>query len=96
MLDPLWMTFVCNRRRSPDSRSCDGATLVGTMIHGGKGNAMALRVDDVEDSVCGTALLVGTRKGVFVVRADEQRQTWTTGDPMFLGHIAQQLPFLPV
>ncbi len=40
-------------------------------------------------------LLVGTRKGVFVIRGDEHRATWTTSEPMFLGHIAQHVVLDP-
>lgn len=38
-----------------------------------------------------TELVVGTRKGIFVVTHDGHRQTWTVGPPMFLGHIAQHV-----
>ncbi len=34
-------------------------------------------------------LLVGTRKGVFIISSDGRREKWTVSDPMFLGHIAQ-------
>ncbi len=39
----------------------------------------------------GPTLLVGTRKGVFIVRSDANRQTWTASAPAFLGHIAQHV-----
>ena len=39
----------------------------------------------------GNGLLVGTRKGIFVLRADASRSTWTTSAPHFLGHIAQHV-----
>jgi photosystem II stability/assembly factor-like uncharacterized protein len=42
-----------------------------------------------------TALLVGTRKGIFVLRADETRLNWTVSAPMFLGHIAQHVMLDP-
>lgn len=32
-------------------------------------------------------LLVGTRKGAFLVSDDQKRQKWTVSDPIFLGHI---------
>jgi photosystem II stability/assembly factor-like uncharacterized protein len=38
-----------------------------------------------------TTLLVGTRKGIFIVESDDNRQTWTIGEPAFLGHIAQHV-----
>jgi photosystem II stability/assembly factor-like uncharacterized protein len=40
-------------------------------------------------------LLVGTRKGVFVLSGDARRQSWTVGPPMFLGHIAQHVMLDP-
>ncbi|MEO5839831.1 MAG: glycosyl hydrolase [Acidimicrobiales bacterium] len=40
-------------------------------------------------------LLVGTRKGVFTVRGDAPRDTWTVSDPTFLGHIAQHVMLDP-
>ena len=38
-----------------------------------------------------TKLVVGTRKGIFVVTDDGHRHVWTVGPPMFLGHIAQHV-----
>ncbi|HUP76608.1 MAG TPA: hypothetical protein VM282_26475 [Acidimicrobiales bacterium] len=46
-------------------------------------------------STTGGVLLVGTRKGVFTVAADESREKWTVSDPMFLGHIAQHVVLDP-
>lgn len=40
-------------------------------------------------------LLVGTRKGAFFIRGDEQRSAWTVSEPSFLGHIAQHLVLDP-
>ena len=40
-------------------------------------------------------LLVGTRKGVFLVSGDAARDSWTTSAPMFLGHIAQHVVLDP-
>src|SRR5947209_16750974 len=37
------------------------------------------------------ALLVGTRKGAFIVRGDRSRRTWKLSAPMFLGHIVHHL-----
>jgi photosystem II stability/assembly factor-like uncharacterized protein len=34
-------------------------------------------------------LLVGTRKGLFIVSANGDRSSWATSAPMFLGHIVQ-------
>ena len=39
--------------------------------------------------VDGPKLLVGTRKGVWFLSADEKRQEWSASEPMFLGHIAR-------
>jgi photosystem II stability/assembly factor-like uncharacterized protein len=36
-----------------------------------------------------TKLLVGTRKGLFVLTSNAERTEWATGEPMFLGHIIQ-------
>jgi photosystem II stability/assembly factor-like uncharacterized protein len=40
-------------------------------------------------------LLVGTRKGVFLVTGDPDRTTWSVSEPMFLGHIAQHVVLDP-
>lgn len=37
----------------------------------------------------GSALLVGTRKGLFTLRSGADRRTWDVSAPMFLGHIVQ-------
>ncbi len=34
-------------------------------------------------------LQIGTRKGLFVLTADDARRNWTVSEPMFLGHIVQ-------
>ena len=39
--------------------------------------------------------MVGTRKGVFIVRADRHRANWQISAPMFLGHIAQHVMLDP-
>src|SRR3989454_9727564 len=41
------------------------------------------------------ALLVGTRKGAFIVRGDRSRRTWKLSEPMFLGHIIHHLVLDP-
>src|SRR5438093_11522943 len=41
------------------------------------------------------ALLVGTRKGAFIVRGDRSRRTWKLSDPLFLGHIIHHLALDP-
>lgn len=43
----------------------------------------------------GPVLLVGTRKGVFLVSGTADRSSWSVGEPMFLGHIAQHLVLDP-
>lgn len=35
----------------------------------------------------GQTLLIGTRKGAFILTADAERQQWSITEPMFLGHI---------
>ena len=41
-----------------------------------------------------SALLVGTRKGAFVLTTDD-RGSWSISEPMFLGHICQHLVLDP-
>ena len=41
------------------------------------------------------ALLIGTRKGAFIVRGDRSRRTWKLSAPMFLGHIINHLVLDP-
>jgi photosystem II stability/assembly factor-like uncharacterized protein len=52
----------------------------------------AERADPLGD---GPVLLVGTRKGVWLLSADGARKAWTASGPMFLGHIAQHVAFDP-
>jgi len=40
-------------------------------------------------------LLIGTRKGAFIVRGDRSRRTWKLSAPMFLGHIVHHLVLDP-
>jgi photosystem II stability/assembly factor-like uncharacterized protein len=40
-------------------------------------------------------LLVGTRKGAWVLSSDAGRRSWTARGPMFLGHIAQHIVLDP-
>ena len=37
------------------------------------------------------ALLIGTRKGAFILRGDPTRRTWKLSAPMFLGHIVHHV-----
>jgi len=41
------------------------------------------------------ALLVGTRKGAFILRSDSTRRTWKLSAPMFLGHIVHHVVLDP-
>jgi hypothetical protein len=43
----------------------------------------------------GPVLLVGTRKGAFIVSGDGARAGWTVAGPIFLGHIAQHMVLDP-
>jgi hypothetical protein len=36
------------------------------------------------------ALLIGTRKGAFILRGNRSRLTWKLSAPMFLDHIIQE------
>ncbi len=47
------------------------------------------------DSLTGSVLLVGTRKGVFVASSDDARSEWALSEPMFLGHIANHIVLDP-
>ena len=46
-------------------------------------------------SANGIMLVVGTRKGVFTISSDNDRNNWITSEPMFLGHIAQHVMLDP-
>ena len=52
-------------------------------------------VDAVDKVVAGPVLLVGTRKGAWIVAGDAGRSSWTVAGPMFLGHIAQHMVLDP-
>jgi hypothetical protein len=41
------------------------------------------------------ALLVGTRKGAFILKSDRSRRTWNLSGPTFLGHIVHHLMLDP-
>ncbi len=41
------------------------------------------------------SLLIGTRKGAFVLSSDDKRSTWTLSDPLFLGHIVYHIAANP-
>ncbi len=41
------------------------------------------------------ALLIGTRKGAFVLRSERTRRTWKLSAPLFLGHIVHHLVLDP-
>jgi hypothetical protein len=41
------------------------------------------------------ALLIGTRKGAFILHGDRSRRTWKLSSPMFLGHIVHHLVLDP-
>jgi photosystem II stability/assembly factor-like uncharacterized protein len=45
--------------------------------------------------VDGPVLLVGTRKGAWILSADAARAAWTVRGPMFLGHVAQHVVLDP-
>ena len=49
----------------------------------------------VAGAVNGPVLLVGTRKGAWLLRADAARRDWTASDPMFLGQIVQHMVLDP-
>ena len=41
------------------------------------------------------ALLIGTRKGAFIIKGDKSRRKWDFGDPMFLGHVVHHMVLDP-
>src|SRR5262245_39744492 len=43
----------------------------------------------------GTVLLVGTRKGAWIVSSNDARTSWSANGPMFLGHIIQHMVLDP-
>ena len=47
------------------------------------------------DSASAGALLIGTRKGVFFLVANEDRSDWALDGPHFLGHVAQHVALDP-
>ena len=47
------------------------------------------------DAGKGPTLLLGTRKGVWIVRGDADRRRWETDGPMHLGHIAHHVVLDP-
>ena len=52
-------------------------------------------IDEMTSSSSAATLLVGTRKGGFVLRADDRSGDWRLGEPMFLGHVVQHLVLDP-
>jgi len=51
--------------------------------------------DTVERAGDAPVLLVGTRKGAWILSSDSARRSWTARGPMFLGHIAQHMVLDP-
>ena len=51
--------------------------------------------DTVERTDGAPVLLVGTRKGAWILSSDAARRSWTARGPMFLGHIAQHVVLDP-
>lgn len=41
------------------------------------------------------SLLIGTRKGAFILRGDKSRRTWRLSEPIFLGHIVHHVVLDP-
>ena len=51
--------------------------------------------DTLRPAAGSVALLIGTRKGAFILRGDRTRRTWKLSAPMFLGHIVHHLVLDP-
>ena len=51
--------------------------------------------DAMPPDLDGPRLLVGTRKGAWILAADSARQEWATSGPTFLGHIIQHVVLDP-
>jgi photosystem II stability/assembly factor-like uncharacterized protein len=47
--------------------------------------------DEMPADLDGPTLLVGTRKGAWMLTADARRERWAIAGPMFLGHVIQHL-----
>src|SRR6266849_8891295 len=57
---------------------------------------MTTRVKPVRKPATGSVdLLIGTRKGAFILRGDRSRRTWKLSAPIFLGHIVHHLVLDP-
>src|SRR5262245_48486076 len=50
---------------------------------------------DLPDDLDGPKLLIGTRKGAWILAADQARTSWASARPMFLGHIIQHVVLDP-
>ena len=50
---------------------------------------------DGRDTGSGPVLLVGTREGAWLLRADSTREGWSVSEPMFLGQIVQHMVLDP-
>ena len=51
--------------------------------------------DDMPADLDGPKLLIGTRKGAWLLASDAGRKAWATAGPMFLGHILQHVVLDP-
>src|SRR3990172_6486806 len=93
------------KNRYPASKESDlpagrqgGESSKGFAFAGGGGDASPYtrEINAVPKPAAGpVALLIGTRKGAFILRSDKKRQTWKLSDPIFLGHIVHHLVMDP-
>src|SRR5688500_3933307 len=51
--------------------------------------------DDMPPDLDGPKLLIGTRKGAWLLASDAGRKAWASAGPMFLGHIIQHVVLDP-
>src|SRR4051794_1188047 len=51
--------------------------------------------DRMPDDLDGEVLLVGTRKGAWLLASDRDRRHWAMRGPIFLGHVVQHLMLDP-
>ena len=55
----------------------------------------SMKITAPQPATDSVALLIGTRKGAFILRGDRTRRTWKLSAPMFLGHIVHHLVLDP-
>ena len=65
------------------------ATTKRSSVH--QARAASAKVKEKGSRSSSLALLIGTRKGAFLLNADARRSKWTVSKPLFLGHIVYHM-----